>query len=614
MSFNVRSLGMSRLTGPIFDKELRVSSRRRRNYVLRTAYVILLTFFIASVWMSVVQFQGTTAFQKSRMALAGKTVVSTIVGFQFFATQLIAIIILSTSISDEIYHQTLGSLMTTPISSFQIVMGKLLSKLLQLILLLAISLPLLAVVRVFGGVPWLYVLSSLCITLTAVIFAGTLSLYFSIHNRRAYVVIIKTVVTLVGLFFFLPTVMTAILSAGPISRSLSPKVILPFVGVFLHLNPFAALSVNTGTMISPGGATRMFLGMATGAGLFFYWPIHCALMLGASAGLIALCVKFVRKVALRQATGQLELAPKRASRRKRKRSSRQGAEAPENTGLIRRVNASPVLWKELRAPMIQGAEGKNSLIGLTVTIAALVITYGVCAKSKCLDENFTHLTYTMMFVGIGSIFHMVLSATCITTEKETRAWPILLATSMDDWHILMGKGFGVFRRCLPIWLLLAGHVFAFVLVRYIHPAAIFLLLLFVPGLIVFLTGAGIYFSARCRRTTSAVVAIFGLSLVLWIIVPALMGLAAASNRGENLLGRYMCTHPVVQVGVLMDGAGGRYNAHAKLSKLAFEWPNQDYNGRFWPTTQVLLIHTVMYISVGMFFAWRAKCRFRRKIF
>jgi len=257
----------------------------------------------------------------------------------------------------------------------------------------------------------------------------------------------------------------------------------------------------------------MFLGMATGAGLFFYWPIHCALMLGASAGLIALCVKFVRKVALRQATGQLELAPKRASRRKRKRSSRQGAEAPENTGLIRRVNASPVLWKELRAPMIQGAEGKNSLIGLTVTIAALVITYGVCAKSKCLDENFTHLTYTMMFVGIGSIFHMVLSATCITTEKETRAWPILLATSMDDWHILMGKGFGVFRRCLPIWLLLAGHVFAFVLVRYIHPAAIFLLLLFVPGLIVFLTGAGIYFSARCRRTTSAVVAIFGLSLV-----------------------------------------------------------------------------------------------------
>ena len=32
-------LRLSWLTGPIFDKELRVSSRRRRNYVLRFVYV-----------------------------------------------------------------------------------------------------------------------------------------------------------------------------------------------------------------------------------------------------------------------------------------------------------------------------------------------------------------------------------------------------------------------------------------------------------------------------------------------------------------------------------------------------------------------------------------------
>ena len=612
----IRLFNVTRLTGPIFDKELRVSSRRRRNYVLRFAYVILLTFFIASVWMSVVQFQGTTAYQKSRMALAGKTVVSTIIGFQFFATQLIAIIMLSTSISDEIYHQTLGSLMTTPISSFQIVMGKLLSKLLQLVLLLIISLPLLAVVRVFGGVPWLYVLSSLCITLTAVIFAGALSLYFSIHNRRAFVVIIKTAVTLGVLFFFIPTVITAILSAQwpQISGSLSPKVIVLLVGVFLQFNPFGALSANTAAMISPTAAAQMVPPIAPGGGSFFYWPIHCALMLAASALLIALSVKVVRKVALRQATGQLELAPKRASRRKRKRSSRQGADAPENTGLIRRVNASPVLWKELRAPMIQGAEGKYSIIGLAVTIAALAVTYGVCARAKCLHEDFTHLSYTMMFVVVGSLFQMVHAATSITTEKESRAWPILLATSMDDWHILMGKAFGVLRRYLPIWLLLAGHVVVFVMVRYIHPAAIVYLLVFAAGHIVFLTGAGIYFSARCRRTTSAVVATFALTLLLWMILPALMGLATAANIAEDFTERYICAHPAVQVSVIMQGAGGQYNAHAELSKLEFEWPKREYNGGFWPTTKVLLIHTAIYFALGMSFAWRAKCRFRRKIF
>ncbi|OHB78862.1 MAG: hypothetical protein A2Z25_23770 [Planctomycetes bacterium RBG_16_55_9] len=327
---------------------------------------------------------------------------------------------------------------------------------------------------------------------------------------------------------------------------------------------------------------------------------------------MALSVKVVRKVALRQATGQLELSPKRASRRKR--AGQQGAEAVENTGLIRRVNSSPVLWKELRAPMIQGAEGTYSIIGLAVTIVALAITYGACARQRCLDQDFTHVSYAMMFVTVGSIFHIVLAATSITTEKETRAWPILLATSMDDWHILIGKAAGVFRRCLPIWLLLAGHVVLFVLVRYIHPIAIVHLLLFVPGLTIFLTGAGIYFSACCRRTTSAVVATFALAMVLWVIVPAMMGLAAINRRGEDVLERYACAHPAMQVGVLMTGAGGRYNAQATLSGLEYDWPARKGRYGVGQTTGIILTNTVMYVSVGILFAWLAKRRFRRKIF
>ena len=38
------------LTGPIFDKEMRVSSRRRRNYVLRFLYIGLFTLLLALIW------------------------------------------------------------------------------------------------------------------------------------------------------------------------------------------------------------------------------------------------------------------------------------------------------------------------------------------------------------------------------------------------------------------------------------------------------------------------------------------------------------------------------------------------------------------------------------
>jgi ABC-type transport system involved in multi-copper enzyme maturation permease subunit len=302
-------LSLSWLTGPIFDKELRVSSRRKRNYTLRLIYVILLTIFVAIVWLSVVKSEGSSVYEKSRMALAGKRIVTTIISFQFIATQVIAVILLSTSVSDEIYHRTLGILMTTPIGSFQIVMGKLFSKLLQIILLLAISLPLLAIVRIFGGVPWNYVLSSLCITLTAVIFAGSLSLFFSINNRRAYVVIIKAIVTLGVLYFFIP-IMTGILLRprwiyAPVFGN--PITTFPLMIAFLHLNPVGAMSINTAMMISSSSPGAMIiLGVTPTGGSYFYWPLHCMLMLGVSALLIAMCVKIVRKVALRQAVGQIE--------------------------------------------------------------------------------------------------------------------------------------------------------------------------------------------------------------------------------------------------------------------------------------------------------------------
>jgi ABC-type transport system involved in multi-copper enzyme maturation permease subunit len=598
------------LTGPLLDKELRVSSRRRRNYVLRFAYVLFLTIFVAIVWLSVVKFQGTAAYQKSRMSLAGKTIITTIVMFQFIATQLIAIIMLSTSISDEIYHRTLGVLMTTPITSFQIVIGKLFSKLLQLILLLAISLPLLAIVRIFGGVPWNYVLSSLCITLTAVIFSGSLSLFFSIGNRRAYVVIIKTVFTLGVLFAFFPTVfgvLFALLSRNFTSVLGSPGNVTPILIVlFAHFNPFGAMSLNTAAMMSP----TMPAGMPS-----LYWPLHCVLMLGCSALLIAISIKVVRKVALRQAVGQLDLTSKRKYR-KQKTALSKASDVQEPAGLIRRVKGSPVLWKELRAPIIQGAEGRNSIIGLAVTIAALLLTYATCAKEKCLDMDFTHIAYTLMFMLIGLIFNMVLSATCITSEKESRAWPILLATSMNDWQILWGKAVGVFRRCLPVWFLLAGHILLFVSVRYIHPIAIVHMFMLIAGLVVFLTSVGIYFSILFKRTTSAVVANFALAVVLWIIVPALLGLVTTtiSRDKVEVFEAYVSANPVVQATTIMGGAGGQRNAKMKLSKLEFDCPPSIHSKGVSSITALLLITTLIHISAGFLFAWRAKCRLRRNIF
>ncbi|MHC4331624.1 MAG: hypothetical protein ACYSWW_26260, partial [Planctomycetota bacterium] len=151
--------------------------------------------------------------------------------------------------------------------------------------------------------------------------------------------------------------------------------------------------------------------------------------------------------------------------------------------------------------------------------------------------------------------------------------------------------------------------------RYIHPIALIHALMLIAGLVPFLTGAGLYFSARFNRTTSAVVAGFTLALMLWAVTPALLGLVTVFEHGdfEEAFEAYVSANPAVQAGIIMRGAGGEWNARAKLSQLNYHWDNSDWN-KASTTTGVFSVYMLIYLFVGLVFAWRAKCRFRRNIF
>lgn len=583
-----RSLSLFRLTGPIFDKELRVSSRRPRNYIVRSLYLFFLMNLLLIVWIKVIEHGGSALYTVSRMAEAGKIVIVCAVWFQFCVTQVLAVIMLSTSISDEIYHRTLGLLMTTPISSFQIVMGKLLSKLLQLILLLAISLPLLAIVRVFGGVPWDYVVSSLCITLTTVIFSGSMSLFFSIFTRRAYVVIITAALTLFVILAVLPY-LTAVLWFAATDDW--PNGTLT-AAIFYH-NPYAVLAFSSMKIMEPGGAG--------GAGwLTFHWPLHCGIILAASAVLLFLTTVSVRRVALRQATGQLDISSKR--HRLRTSADRVSISRQVSSTPARRVAGPPVIWKEVRFPRL-GRLGVIPRLAITVGLILIFASYYLCSILNTLNDGGTHIVYAFIYLGLGFLFTIVVPSTCITSEKESRSWPLLLATTLNDREILFGKFMGALWRCLPIWLLLLGHTAVFSLAGTIHPVAIVYITVLVLWVAVLLCGSGLYFSSRCRRTTTAVVLNFVFVLSIWAIVPLLLFFAV----DERLCDDFMATNPFIHAGATMDATVGT------SALTTFDWLGA---GRWsvFKTTIWMLICVEVFGSLGLLFAWRAKCRLRRNIF
>jgi ABC-type transport system involved in multi-copper enzyme maturation permease subunit len=591
------------LTGPIFGKELRVSSRRRRNYVLRCAYVACLAAFVAVVWLNTVLPSNNLVQLKILMAQAAKQVISVVVVFQFVATQILAVVMLSTAISDEIYHRTLGLLMTTSINSLQIVMGKLLSKLLQLILLVGITLPVLAIIRVFGGVPWMYLLSSLCITLSAAIFAGSISLLLSIGGVRAYGVIIRTVFVLACIYFILPTMFDPLTWGTFGSQYTGRSAAYSWVAmVLLHINPVAGLWQETQRVLSPG------------QGLPFWWPVNCGVMLAASGVILAWSMRVVRRVALRQATGRLDSGSAKTLSKNPQSEiiNPQSVEAQR----IKRVVGPPVVWKELRTPFIRGVDNRNSYIGLAAAVGAQLITYIFMAQHDGLASGVSHSAYVFLFMGLGLLCGVVFSTTCITTEKESQSWLLLLVTPLGDWDILLGKAASAFRRALPVWGLLAGHLLLFTLLGHLHPIVWVQLPITVAWSSLFVVSVGLYFSSRCRHTSSALIAGLALLFGLWVLVPALVGGAVIPGRAGPSTG-LLVMHPFIQANLTISGVV--LNTETAGEGLRYEVNRFSMDPRhgslgFSEMMKVLIAGALVYGILSALLLWRARCHLRRRVF
>ena len=570
--------------GPLFDKELRVSSRRRRVYALRFAYVVLLSFYITMIWIPHVRFGGELAAQRARMAMAAKQITRGIVWFQFIAVQLVAVVTMSTAISEEVYGRTLAVLMTTPLSSLQVVASKLLSRLAQIVLLIAMSLPLLAIVRVLGGIPWDYLILSLSITVAAVVFVSAISLFFSVLCRRGYVAVIVSFVCVGSLFAFLPFV-SLIVTEGHVDDQ-------ELLQMLSYLNPFVLLEACTEYMISPGRSAKVPL----------LSLISCMTMLLVSAGfLLASSAYLVRLVALRRAMGQATGLTR--LHRSALTDNRAGGLLRRHSRGIRRVVGPPMIWKELVCALSRRQKLAVAL-AIGIEILLVFVAYTFPPIMAVVGYEATHMLYIWVFLTLGVLFTLSVSATMISSERESRTWPVLLVTPLTDRDILLGKVVGVLRRCGPVWLPLWAYVAAFSWAKCFHPLAILHATVITVSVVVFLSATGLYFGSRCHRTSEAVTANLVLIGLLWFVLPLMGHLVAVALYGRWGHGEAFTAVPFAQacwmVVTALDGGEGD-----------FRWfgTNVDAADAMW----LMLACLVGYVLVAHLFAGRAVRAFRRRI-
>jgi len=234
-------------------KELRGRVRGRRAFVVLTFYLLFLGLF-AWAWELVAErayvqnasLQGGSAAFAS--ALVGQEVFGALVLVETLLVVFLAPAFTSGAISLEREKQTLDMLAATPISSLAIVVGKLFSALAYVFLLIAASIPLTAIVFVFGGVGPDDVLRAYAVLIVTALGLGSLGLFISAVMQRTqgatvvtfFTVLFLTLGTMFGVLFW--NTMSGVNSStgfltgssgvGPI-KGRAPEA-------FLWLNPFAA--------------------------------------------------------------------------------------------------------------------------------------------------------------------------------------------------------------------------------------------------------------------------------------------------------------------------------------------------------------------------------------
>jgi ABC-type transport system involved in multi-copper enzyme maturation permease subunit len=239
-------------------KELRGRMRGRRAFAILTIYLVLLGGF-ALMAERLVESQYTSGFGGSSAfagAAIGQGIFAALLMLMTLQVVFLAPSSTSGSISLEREKQTLELLIATPISSAAIVVGKLLSALVYVFLLIAASIPLMAVVFVYGGVGPEDVLRGYIVLITAALAFGSFGLLCSSIVKRTTA---ATAVTIFGVLAV--TVGTVFVlgfwqAMGRFDDQGNPRGMFGIrsPAVLAYLNPFIAQAdVMCGTETTFGG-------------------------------------------------------------------------------------------------------------------------------------------------------------------------------------------------------------------------------------------------------------------------------------------------------------------------------------------------------------------------
>lgn len=262
---------------PIIKKDLQVSARSMRlSWGLFIYEAVLTMAFLLA--LLIIQEESSNIYSSNNIYSYLVYLFPVVAIVQVCIVALITPIITASSISGEKERQTFDIMLTTCMSPFSIVLGKVISAVMRILFYVVASMPIMALSFVVGGLSWsnlLYLL--LAITLLAV-FSGSIGILCSAFCRKSITAVILSFsfyFVIYGLSF-LPFLLRIFLGRGDGGESLLPLLFNPAV----FFEEFFMQIMTGYSILGDTPFARNDVGFIT------YWLTHGKVWMFVSAGCI----------------------------------------------------------------------------------------------------------------------------------------------------------------------------------------------------------------------------------------------------------------------------------------------------------------------------------------
>ena len=177
--------------GPVMRYELITSSRRRRYYFLRVMYGLLLLYQLSALFR-LWEFWHQTGGTIDEVQAFAEDAFIRFAGIQGLGLLILIPALVAGIISDEYQRKTLHYLLASRLSSAEIVLGKLAARLVHVVAFVALGLPIVSLLMLYGGLNPVNIFYVYAGTASLVIVTAGFSIFISILARRPRDAILAT--------------------------------------------------------------------------------------------------------------------------------------------------------------------------------------------------------------------------------------------------------------------------------------------------------------------------------------------------------------------------------------------------------------------------------------